>query len=588
MNKALKIILAIFLFIVIVILAGSWYLSKHWRPILSERLQVLVSSSSDSLYSLSYDDLEFSWYRGYASLTNVSLKPNKEVFERLKAVGTAPDNQYSIQVGLVEVKNFHPARLYRQRKLNINDIILVDPVVSVINETMPKQDTVETEDQRTLYQKISKLLTEVRVDNFDVNNLTLTYQNNNTEDSTTTRLKNVNINVNDILLDSLSGKDTSRIYYSKGVHFKMNNYRIATRDSLYHINISDIDFSTSKKEFLVGRIELEPRYGKDEFYEKANKPTERFDIAFDSLLFQGVDVPRLLESQQFRASKISIAKGDMEVAANTNYPKPATDKRGKDPHQQILKLAWNIGIDTVSIANTNIVYEELSKVTQQKGKISFNNTDIRLVNVTNDSSRLSRSPHLTADIQSKFMNAAPLTVHFDFDMSSEIGAFQYRGKLGAMNGRVLNQVLKPLAQIEITTADIRSLAFNFKIDQNKSVGTVDFRYDNLKVKLLMLEDEGALISKRKLASTLATTVIINSGNPDGIGKYTKGNVYYNRPQSYAFFKIIWKSLFQGIKTSAGVSQEREAKLKNTAVETKRAAKKVGSFFKKVFKKKDKE
>src|SRR5690606_29029185 len=150
------------------------------------------------------------------------------------------------------------------------------------------------------------------------------------------------------------------------------------------------------------------------------------------------------------------------VCSNLNnfvHPE-SVSQRGKDPHQQILKLAWNIGVDTVAIGNTNIVYEELSKVTQQRGKISFNNTDITLYNVTNDSIRLSQSPHLTADIRSKFMNAAPLNVHFDFDMSSDIGAFQYRGKLGAMNGRVLNQVLKPLAQIEITTADIRSLAFN--------------------------------------------------------------------------------------------------------------------------------
>lgn len=586
MNKALKIVLAIFLFIIIAVLAGSWYLSKHWRPILNERLQVLVSSSSDSLYTLTYDDLEFSWYRGYASLTNVALKPNQAVFDRMKADSSAPDNQYSIQVSSVEIKNFHPSRLYRQQKLNIDNIILVDPVVSVINETMPKKDIIEVKDQRTLYQKISKLLKEIRVDNFNVNNLTLTYQNNNTDDSVTTRLKNINLQVSDILLDSLSGQDTSRIYYSKGVHFKMKNYRIATRDSLYHVNLSDIDFSTAAKEFKIERVALVPRYNKDEFYEMAAKPTERFELSFDSLLIQGIDIPRLLESQQFRATKISTSGGDMEVAANTNYPKPVTDKRGKDPHQQILKLAWNFGVDTLHLGNMNIVYEELSKVTQQRGKISFNNSEISLYNITNDSLLLSRSPHLKADVRTKFMNAASLDVHFDFNMLSEIGAFQYHGKLGAMNGRVLNQVLKPLAQIEINSADIRSLAFNFKIDQRKSVGTVDFRYDNLKVKLLMLEDKGAIISKRKLASSLATTVIINSSNPDGIGKYTRGNVYYNRPQSYAFFKIIWKSLFQGIKTSAGVSEEREAKLKNTAKDTKRAAKKVGSFIKGIFKKKE--
>jgi len=109
----------------------------------------------------------------------------------------------------------------------------------------------------------------------------------------------------------------------------------------------------------------------------------------------------------------------------------------------------------------------------------------------------------------------------------------------------------------------------------------------------MLEEEGVI--KSKIASTVANSFIINSSNPTPLGEFIPGAVYYRRPATYSIFKFMWKSIFQGVKTSVGVSQEREARLKRTAEQTKQrventkqAAKKVGSFIKGVFKKKEKE
>lgn len=593
MKKVWKIIILVFVFLILILGIGSWYLSRHWKPILNERLQAIVSSSSDSLYRLAYDEFDFSWYSGNAYLTNVSLTPNREVYERLKLNDDAPDNQYSIHIKSIKLKNFHPKLLYQKQKLNIDEILVEDPTILITNETLTPRDSLDvTKEKKEPYQQISKFLKELRVDKINVKNLNYTFKNNTFQDKKETRLKNVNIIVDDFLIDSLSQKDTSRIYYSSGLDFKIENYQIATRDSMYHVNLKGVDFSTFGKQLKINRVEMKPRYSKADFYEVSEKPSERFDLAFDSLSIQNIDITELLKSQRFHATKLNVKKGNLEVYNNSNYRKKKKNKRGKDPHQQLLKLAWNFTIDTINLDNTNISYEELSRLSQQVGKLTFNNSTIRLLNVTNDSLAISENPIMRVHLQSQFMNASQLKVNFQFNLTSDNGAFDYQGRLSRMNGRALNSVLRPLAQAEITSANIRSLDFNIKANENNARGVANLRYDDLKVKLLML-DQGGLISKNKVASTIANNFIIHNSNPDEMGVFNQGDVYYERPESFSFFKFIWQSIFQGVKASVGVDKEREAKLKHKAVDTKqavkdtkKAAKKVGSFLKGVFKKQE--
>src|SRR5690606_3994124 len=261
MKRKWKIVLGVFLVLIIALGIGSWYLSKHWKPILQDRLQIIVSSSSDSLYNLTYDEFDFSWYSGNAFLTNVKITPNADVYKRLKARDNAPDNQYTIDIKSIKLRNFHPRMLYQQQKLNINEILIEDPTILIVNEDVV-QDSLLQKEKKTPYQQISRFLKEIRVNALNVNNLNFTYQNKSTEEQKETKLKNVNIAIHDFLIDSLSQQDTSRIYYSSGVDFKMKNYTIATRDSMYHINLKDIDFSTLDKQLKVNRVDMKPRHSK--------------------------------------------------------------------------------------------------------------------------------------------------------------------------------------------------------------------------------------------------------------------------------------------------------------------------------------
>src|SRR5690606_42142627 len=80
--------------LIIAALAGSWYLSRHWKPLLRDRMTELVARSSDGLYRISYDDLDFSLITGNASIKNLRLTPDSGVYARLHQRQQAPDNRY--------------------------------------------------------------------------------------------------------------------------------------------------------------------------------------------------------------------------------------------------------------------------------------------------------------------------------------------------------------------------------------------------------------------------------------------------------------------------------------------------------------
>ena len=592
MRTRWKVLIGVVLFLLLLVFVGSWYLSKYWKPIVNDRLQSLVASSTDSLYRLTYDDFDFSWHNGNAFLTNVHLQADSQVYERLKRENRAPDNRYNVAIKTIKIRNFHPKRLYQSRKLNIDALLIESASVSVISEDV-FQDTTQAKAKKSPYEQISGFLNEIRISSLNITDLSYAFENRSDSNARKTSLRNINIAVNDVLIDSLSQQDSSRLYYTQGIHFRMDEYQVATADSLYHLNLKGIAFSTSERSLTVSRIVLKPRKSKEDFI--GSGAAERIDLAFDSLSLEGVDIRQLLMSQRFHAGRLLISKGFVEVyrdAGSTNAKKRPAQRILKDPHDHLKDFARNIRIDTVELARVDVAYEEFSKITRLPGRIIFNGSRIRLRNVTNDSAMIRKNRFLQVDIDSRFMDSASLEANFVFDMLSPGGEFQYRGKLGSLNGKRLNTVLRPLAQVEIESAAIRSLAFNFKGDKRRAVGAVDFRYHSMKINMLKLE--GGRLLNDKLVSNLANNFILNPSNPDADGKFIKANVRMVRPQDFSFFKLVWRSIFQGIKTSAGVNEEREAQLKKTASEaqnvvdkTKKTAKQVGTFFKEVFNKKEK-
>ncbi len=555
---------------IIIVLTSLFFVATHyfknnWKPILEQQLKSAILNSTDSLYSISYKSIDVSPLNGNLKVINFKLTPNLKIYNKLVALQKAPNNLFQLNVDKLIITNANAKKAVAEKKLNIETIEINHPQLTITNKRQSYNDTLtKVKNNKTLFQLIKNIFNEVQVGNISLNNIDFTHVNSNKNKIKKTAIKNLNISITDILVDSLSQNDTSRLYYTKSIDIKLEGYKIATPDSLYYVNVDSLNFSSSKNILTVSKFKLEPRMGANAFYRKVNYAKDYFNLTFNKLVFKNIDFDLFLKQQKFKAETFNITKANVAVYNNNAYPKKLNDKTGRFPHQQLLKVPLDMNIAKINLANVNISYTEYDAKSKETGKITFNNTRGTIYNVTNNVNALAKNSVMVAKLKSNILNKAPLDLTFNFFMKSKIGAFSYLGTLGAFDGRIANQIVRPLGMAEIKSIDVKKLAFQVYANQYKAIGKMQFTYNNLKVNVLKLDTNG-VIKKMGFISKLANLFVIKPANPNKSGEFLEGNITYIRPKTTSFFSFLWKALFTGIKESVGVNRAKENSInKSTA------------------------
>jgi len=586
MRPVWKWIIGIAAALLIIVVIGASYLSRHWKPILDAQLKAAIIRSTDSLYLIAYDGLDFNLITGNASIKNLRLTADTNRYTQLERRRQAPDNIYNIGIADLRIRKFHPRRILTERKLHIDDIVIDTPSIHVINKYHVYNDTVAARrDERTLYQRISDILLEVSVSRIAFNGIQFKFSKMTDSSRNETELHDLNVLVSDVLIDSLSQFDTTRFYHTRAIEVDMPGLRYETPDSFYYISFDRLQIATLYRRLTLSGLKYAPRMSKAEYFKRKQQAKDMVVLAFPTIRLEDIDLQRFVHSQEVHAGSLHIDSGTVAIANDLRYPKEQANKIGKSPHQLLLKLKQPIKIDSVLIGNVDISYAEVSRKYRKEGKITFDRTSGVFRNVTNDSAALTQNPTMEADLTTHIMNTGRLNVAFTFDMLDKRGGHTYKGTLGPMDGKPLNRVVTPLLNAEVASANIKGLRFDVRADDRRARGTLRFDYNNMRLNLLTNEQRGER-SSMKVVSFLANSFIINDSNPDANGKYHTGRINFVRPESFSFFKALWQSLLQGIKECAGVSPERERRLMNAAEEAKKASEKTGSFFKRVFGKKE--
>lgn len=586
MKPVWKWIIGVLAVLLIAVVIGAWYLSRHWKPLLDAQLKEAVINATDSLYLIAYDGLDFNLITGNASIKNLRLTVDTNRYKQMERLEEAPDNIYQIRIANLWVRRFHPRRVLAERRLHIDDIVIDTPSIEVANKYHAYNDTVETKkEERTLYQRISNILRGVSVSRIALNEIQFKFSKATDSTRSETELRNLNVLVSDILIDSLSQFDTTRFYHTRAIDIDMPGFRYETPDSFYYVSFDRLRIATLYKQLTLSGLKYAPRMSKGEYFKRKQQAKDMVVLAFPTIRLENIDLQQFVRDQKLYAGSLHIDSGTVVVANDLRYPKQLSNKIGKSPHQLLLKLKQPIKIDSVLMNNVAISYAEVSRKYKKEGTITFDRTSGVFRNVTNDSLALVRNKTMVADLTTHIMNRGKLDVTFTFDMLDKRGGHTYKGVLGPMNGRSFNRIITPLLNAEVANANINGLRFDVVADDRRARGTLRFDYNNMRLNLLANEENGEKASKR-VVSFLANSFVINDSNPDANGQYHTGHINFIRPENFSFFKALWQSLLQGIKECAGISPEREQRLMNAAEEAKRASEKTGGFFRRVFGKKE--
>ncbi|MDB5158975.1 MAG: hypothetical protein JWR50_3682, partial [Mucilaginibacter sp.] len=551
-HKWHKVTLICFAIFLVLLFGAAFFVNRYWSPILSAKVKSAVLTSTDSLYTVDFSAAELHILEGKIIIYNIDLKIDTNVYHRLKKQHLAPNNLTTVHLKRLVFSQIHPFKLYFQHKLDIGRIILTSPEVHTSYQLNHTKDTVN-KDYRTTWQKISKLLKYIHVGDIFLNDVKFKYDDYSGNKLVISELKEMNLQAHELLIDSLTQTDTSRILYCKDIVADIYNYKGKTTDGIYSYTINRLNFSTHTSQLNVQGITLNPVAN---FFNKT--PKARFTIKLDSIQLNHFDFITYHKYRAVSASSLIISNGNLDIFANPNGIKTANDKIKSFPNVAIYLLNTDVKIDSIRIRNLDVSYSEHNKKSDQTGTITFNHTNAEFLNVTTNQIRLQKNNWLKAHVTSRFMDRAKFETDLNFNLTDKDAAYTYKGNLGPMNLGALNGATVPFAMVKITSGTLKGFSFDFKANRKVSTGKVTILYNDLKVKLLKNDTVNQKLKNKVIASMFANVFILKHDNPDNAGGIPRSfNVNYVRPTDFPFFKTIWHSLLLGIKPAVGYDEKTQ-------------------------------
>ncbi|MDB5003777.1 MAG: hypothetical protein JWQ34_2002 [Mucilaginibacter sp.] len=551
-HKWQKVTLVSVTIFIILLLGLAFLVNRYWSPILSDKVKSAVLTSTDSLYNVDFSSAELHVLEGRIIIYNIDFKVDSAVYNHRKQLHLAPNNLTTFHVKRLVLSHIHPFKLYFQHILDIDRITLTEPEVHVSYQLNHTKDTT-VKDLRTPWQKISKSLKYVHVGDIFLNDVKFKYDDYSGNKLEVSELKEMNLQANELLIDSLTQTDSSRTLYCKDIVADLNNYKGKTANGLYTYTVKRLKFSTRSAQVNIDGFTLNPV---SNFFTKTDKG--RYTLKLDSIQLNKFDFLTYNKYHSISASSMIISGGSFDIFSNPNAITTNKDKIKSFPNVALRQLTTDVKIDTILIHHVDISYSEHNKKSNQTGTITFNRTNGQVLNVTTNKAALQKNNITKVHATSYFMDHGKLDVNFTLNLTDKDATYTYKGKLGPMSLQPVNQATMPLSMVKITSGKLKEFSFDFTANSNLSRGKVIVLYNDLKINILKADSVNQNLKNKLIVSMFANIFILKHNNPDKEGLIPRSfNVVYKRPINSPFFKTIWHSLLLGIKPAVGYDEKTQ-------------------------------
>ena len=475
---------SILILLIILTIVGFFFL----KPIVTSRIEKGVLKATNRLYHISFSDITYNPTLGDIVISDVDFLPDTLIYNRLHAIKKAPDDLLKIHVPTVKLTGVYPLSVIFTKILDMGTVNIEKPTITVLHKSQPYNKTIDSVERKTPYQLISKFVKSLQIDRVLLNNVDFTYENQKFSKPKKSTIQNLNIEITNILVDSVSDKSTKKVYYADDYTFSIKEIALPDKNQLNDNLLKGIVFSLKNRELKLSEYHLKPRAGEMSFG-KVSGGRDRSDVLFKNIIISDIQPEMLFPDNKLYARTINIDGGYVKVFNDKRYPRMKRDKVGEYPHELLKKLDLKLNIDTININNVRVTYSEFDPEAKLTGSISFDRIKGKIFNATNDSLPLLKNPVCKAQFHTYFMNSGSLNVYFTFNTPSKNGDFTCEGQLGYLEGTSINKITLALVKVNVQSLQVNKYVFKLKGDDYRVTGTGTLYYENLKAELLKVGEK---------------------------------------------------------------------------------------------------
>lgn len=344
------------------------------------------------------------------------------------------------------------------------------------------------------------------------------------------------------------GNTLSDIITNANWKLSSSGFSFITKNKLYRMVVNGAEMDNAGSSMSFNKISVVPLLSETEFFRQAKYQRDRYDLAFNNIKFTGVNYKKLVSDGTVEAEEASLQPIIKVMNDRTVDPDP-TSKVGNYPQQLLMSMKQPVYIKKMIVNNGLVAYKERGRLSEMTGIVNFTNVNGTVTNVTNIPERISSNNIMKVTATTKFLGEASVNTTWLLPLTKGNGNFTITADIGPMNALALNRITEPLGMASIKEGKINKTSFTLHGDDYKATGDILFTYNDLKIKLLK-KGEGNELKKKTVTSFLANFLIRND-NPSSGDTPRKADIDNARELNKSFFNLIWKSVFVGLKKTAG-------------------------------------
>ncbi|MDW5289738.1 hypothetical protein [Formosa sp. PL04] len=495
------------------------------NTIVEKKLETTLKTLPESV-RFNYSALHVNVFQGMLFVEN----PELELLE-----GVRKEVNLKVKLEDFKLKNISYWEYIVNNTIQLDSILLEDAQISYIKESEKTKDSVDSNSSpksaSTSKQKgLKKFNKIIKIGNFDLSHATVNIFKGS-KDSIFIKSENVNISFNDIYFDAVSAE--------KSIPFEYSDYRVITDSLKFNVGkfetIKLHDLDLTKKHWVVREFKLQTRYTKQELTKIIDKERDHFNVQVDSIYIQQPEFGFSENQFYFKTDTIVLQKPDLVIYRNKMVP---DDYTIKPLYSKMLRdLKFDLTLPVLLLRDGNILYEEKVKTGVKPGEIIFADLNATIKNLSNTYTLPIKTE---LDINTKFMDSAPLHAVWTFDVNNESDEFMFKAQIGLLAVSQLNTYTENNLNLKLEGQFDEIYA---RINGNVNQSTIDFnvKYENMKVHVLNKKHK-----KNKFLSSVANIFISNdSKKEDNDFKKEKGEV--TRDKTKSIFNFLWLNFKEGLK-----------------------------------------
>lgn len=402
-------------------------------------------------------------------------------------------------------------------------------------------------------------------------NSNITYSKNNQP----LTFNDLNATVNNLQL--VSKKNNS------GIEAKVDKYSISTKNFVYKTQFYNMTagfLKLDQNNVNITGFAMKPLVSRAQFIKMIPVERDLYDITANQISANGT-WNLFSEQKSINASNVTIRNADANIFRSKI---PNDDPKEKPLYSRMLRsIKIPMVVNHLNLKDSKLVYEEDTPESAGPGKLTFSNFNMNVKNL-NSAKTKGRPTRVDIKIDCSFMNLAPLSVDWNFDVADQGDNFNISGRTTNLPATGINPFIRPYLHVT-ATGTIQEMLFNFRGNPKGLNGKFNLKHKDLKVTILDKENK-----EKKGFLTAVANLLVKSDSgklPEDVDVED-----VERDPTKSFFNLFWKGIEQGLKkTLIGINIDKAKKTADKAVsaaknvkdgvkDMKQSAKEIGQATKK--------